>query len=121
MARILLSESSGDLERLLARMIARLGHEPVTVEVLDPALLRGADALVVEPVTTAGALVALGASLANPALPIVCASVAPPPAELVEMGVVFAAALMKPFTVQQLGDAIAAALGECRGRRDCAA
>ncbi len=121
MARILLNESHEDVRRLLERMIARLGHEAVTIEVLDPAQLQGAGALVVEPTATAGALVALGASLADPALPIVCASVAPPPAELVEMGVVFAATLMKPFTTQQLGDAIAVALSEHCGRRDCAA
>jgi len=106
MARILISESSEDLARLLERMVIHLGHEPLLARVPAPAQLQDADVLVVEPAAPAGAVIAQAACLVNPALPIVCASVAAPPRELAELGVQFAATLVQPFTVAQLGTAI---------------
>jgi CheY-like chemotaxis protein len=106
MARILISEPHEDVRRLLVRMLGRLGHEPVVVTVPAPEQLLNADVLVVEPAAPIGAVLAQAARLVNPSLPLVCASVAAPPAELAELGVVFAASLVKPFTTAQLSVAI---------------
>jgi hypothetical protein len=106
MARILISESHEDVRRLLARMLTRLGHEPILVTVPAPEQLLSADVLVVEPAAPVGVVLAQAAQLVNPSLPLICASVAGPPAELAELGVVFAASLVKPFTAEQLGAAI---------------
>jgi hypothetical protein len=110
MARILIGETQIDVRRLLERMVTRLGHEPVVMRVPGPRDLTSADVFVVEPAAPIGAVLALAASIANPALPIVCASVDAPPPELAELGVVFAASLVKPFTLEQLGAAIEQAL-----------
>ena len=67
----------------------------------------------VEPAAPTGAVLAQAACIVNPALPIVCASVTAPAPELEELGVSFAAAVVKPFTAEQLGAAIEQAL---RGR-----
>jgi CheY-like chemotaxis protein len=106
MARILISESHEDVRRLLVRMLTRLGHEPVVVTMPAPEQLLGADVLMVEPAAPIGAVLAQAARLVNPSLPLICASVAAPPAELAELGVVFAAVLVKPFTSAQMDAAI---------------
>jgi len=110
MARILISESHDDVRRLLERMVTRLGHKPVLVRAPTPAQLRSADILVVEPAAPAGAALTRAAHAANPTLPIICASVTAPPLELEELGVVFAATVVKPFTAEQLGATIEQAL-----------
>jgi CheY-like chemotaxis protein len=110
MARILISEPHDDVRRLLERMVTRLGHEPILVRVAAFEQLRGADALVVESAAPTGVVLAQAARIVNPALPLICASVEAPPTELADLGVAFAATLLKPFTAQQLGDAIEAAL-----------
>jgi CheY-like chemotaxis protein len=114
MAQILISESHDDLRRLLERMVTRLGHEPVLVRVPAPEQLQSADVLVVEPAAPSGALLSRAACIVNPALPLICASVDGPPPELTELGIEFAATLVKPFTAVQLGAAIDQAL---RARR----
>ncbi|MGH2910855.1 MAG: hypothetical protein ACRDJ3_00095 [Solirubrobacteraceae bacterium] len=110
MARILISESHEDVRRLLERMVTRLGHEPILARVPAPEQLQSADVLVVEPAAATGAVLAQAACIVNPRLPMICASVAAPPSELLELGVEFAAALVKPFTANQLDDAIRKAL-----------
>jgi CheY-like chemotaxis protein len=110
MARILLSEPHDAVRRLLERMVTRLGHEPMLVRVPAPEQLQSADVLVVEPAAPIGVVLAQAACIVNPALPLICASVTAPPPELAELGVVFAAALVKPFTAGQLGVAIEQAL-----------
>jgi len=91
-------------------MVTRLGHEPVFVRVPAPEQLQSADLLVVEPAAPTGAVLAQAACIVNPALPLICASVTGPPPELTELGIEFAAALVKPFTAEQLGGAIDQAL-----------
>jgi hypothetical protein len=110
MARILISESHDEVRRLLERMVTRLGHKPILIRVPVPQQLTFADVLVVEPAAPVGAVLAQAMCLINPSLPIICASVAAPPPELAELGVVFAASLVKPFTLEQLGAAIEEAL-----------
>jgi hypothetical protein len=91
---------------MLVRMLTRLGHEPIVVTVPAPEQLLSADVLLVEPASPVGIVLAQAAGLVKPSLPLICASVAAPPAELAELGVVFAASLAKPFTAEQLGAAI---------------
>jgi CheY-like chemotaxis protein len=113
MAQILISEPHDEVRRMLQRMVTRLGHEPILVKIPAPAQLQSADLLMVEPAAPTGAVLAQAACIVNPALPIVCASVTAPAPELEELGVSFAAAVVKPFTAEQLGAAIEQAL---RGR-----
>lgn len=105
MARILIAEPDRYVERMLERMLTRLGHEPIATTIPTPEQLWSAEAMLVEPETPLGALIARAASIANPLLPLICASVTPAPPEL---GVVFAACLIKPFNSGQLAEAIAA-------------
>lgn len=91
-------------------MVTRLGHEPVFVRVPAPEQLLSADVLVLEPAASTGAVLAQAACIVNPALPLICASVTGPPRELTELGVEFAASLVKPFTAEQLAGAIEQAL-----------
>ena len=117
MARILISESHDDVRRMLERMVARLGHEPILVGVPAPRQLTEADVLVVEPAAPIGAVLAQAACIVDPFLPIVCASVTAPPPDLGELGVVFAAWVVKPFTSEQLGAALDRALRAGRAHR----
>jgi CheY-like chemotaxis protein len=126
MARILICESHDAVRQMLERMVARLGHEPVAVRVPGPQELASADVFVLEPAAPIGVTMAQAASVIDPSLPLICASIAEPPAELAELGVVFAATLIKPFTSEQLSEAIERALrpreypaDSCQG--DCAA
>jgi hypothetical protein len=91
-------------------MVIRLGHEPILVRVPAPQQLQSADVLVVEPAVPTGAVLAQAACIVNPSLPLICASITAPPPELAELGVVFTAALVKPFTAEQFGVAIERAL-----------
>jgi CheY-like chemotaxis protein len=115
MAQVLISESHEDVRRLLVRMLTRLGHEPIVVTVPTPEQLLSADVLLVEPAAPIGVVIAQAAGLANPSLPLICASVTAPPAELAELGVVFTAWLVKPFTAAQLDAAIGRSLRIGRG------
>jgi CheY-like chemotaxis protein len=110
MARILISESHRDVRRLLERMLVRLGHEPIRVRVPETEQLLSADVVIVEPSDPIGAVLSQAASIARPSLPLICASVTEPPAELTELGVSFSACLIKPFTTKQLEAAIDQAL-----------
>ena len=91
-------------------MVVRLGHEPIAVRVSTSQQLTSADVFMLEPAASIGAVSAQAARLIDPSLPLICASVAAPPAEFDELGIVFAATLVKPFTLEQLGRAIEGAL-----------
>jgi DNA-binding response OmpR family regulator len=110
MARILISESQQDVRKMLTRMVTRAGHEAITATVPAPEDFLGADVLVVEPASPLGAVLAQAATVLDPSLPLICASIAEPPAELIELGITFAATLLKPFTSEELGAAIDRAL-----------
>jgi CheY-like chemotaxis protein len=106
MARILISEPHQDVRRLLERMVERLGHEPIAARTPTPEQLTSVDVFIVEPAAPIGAVLAQAAHMIDPRLPLICASVTAPPPELAGLGVVFAATLIKPFTLQQLHTAI---------------
>jgi DNA-binding NtrC family response regulator len=105
----MISESHPDVRRLLERMIARAGDEPIVADEPTPAKLRSVDVLVVETAAPRGAMLARLAHVANPSLPIVCASVTALSRELAEL-VDFEAVLVKPYTAEQLAVAIDQAL-----------
>jgi hypothetical protein len=106
MARTLISEPDDVIRRLLEGMLTRLGHEPllITMPTLERAL--NADLFIVEPKAAGGRILAQAVHIANPSLPMICASVSIPPWELCELGVVFADSLIVPFTLGQLQAAI---------------
>jgi DNA-binding NtrC family response regulator len=106
MARILICEPHEQVRGLLERMVARLGHEPVAVMVPSAQEITSADLVLLEPAAPLGVTLAQAASVIDRSLPLLCVSVATPPAELEELGVVFAARLIKPFTSEQLSEAI---------------
>ncbi len=110
MAQILISEPHDDVRELLEQMLTRLGHKPIAVMVPTPQHLTSADVLLVEPASPVGVVLAQAACIANPSLPLICTSVTAAPSELTELGVVFAACLVRPFTVHELGAAIDRAL-----------
>jgi hypothetical protein len=112
MKRIFISEPHEDLRQVLELMVMTLGHEPIPLNLPAARHLASAELLIIEPATPSGAALAQAASIANPSLALICASVARPPAELAELGVVFAASLRRPFTLDQLRGAIEQALRE---------
>ncbi|HEY5288264.1 MAG TPA: hypothetical protein VIJ50_14295 [Solirubrobacteraceae bacterium] len=118
MVRILISEPHDDVRQLLLRMVSRLGYEPVLMTVPAPEQLTSVDVLLVEPAAPIGAVMAQAASIAVPSLPLICASVSAPPSELTALGVEFDASLVKPFTIQQLSEAIERALRSRRRHTD---
>jgi DNA-binding NtrC family response regulator len=117
MARILINESHEQVRTMLVRMLTRLGHEPVVVTVPAPEQLWDANLFLIEPADPIGAVLVLAARLIDPSLPLVCASVAAPPADLAELGVEFAATLIKPFTAEQLGTTIDSLLQQRAAQR----
>ncbi len=91
---------------MLERLLGQLGHEPIAVVMPTPEQLAGADLLVVEPAAPVGMVLAQAASIVSPSLPLVSASITVPSRELTELGVVFAAAIVKPYTLNELRGAI---------------
>ena len=114
MARILITEPHDDVRRLLQRMVTRLGHEPIATRAPSSEHFTSADVLLVEPAAPVGMVLAQAAHIIDPSLPLICVSVTSPRPELAELGIVFAACLVKPFNLPQLRAAIDAAL---RARR----
>jgi hypothetical protein len=101
----MISEPHPDVQRLLERMVARMGDRPIAEEAPTPARLRSIDALLVEPRSPHASKLVQMARAANPSLSIVCESVVAPAPELAEL-VDFAAVLIKPFTSEQLARAL---------------
>jgi CheY-like chemotaxis protein len=110
MTRTLISEPNEIDRRLLERMLTRLGHEPLVVTMPTLARVLDADLFIVEPAAPGERMLAQAVHIANPSLPMICASVSGPPGELCELGVVFADSLVVPFTLSQLRAAIELAL-----------
>jgi hypothetical protein len=106
MAKILISEPHDAARWLLQRMLTRLNHEPIAVKIPSPEQLTHADIFILEPAAPVGAALAQAANIANPTLPLISASVTSPPPELAQLGVLFTASLIKPFTIEQLRNAI---------------
>ncbi len=93
-------------------MVLQLGHEPVVLDAPTPEQFLGADLFLVEPAAPIGAVLAKAANLIRPDMPVVFVSVEAPP----ELDVEPAAHVMKPFTSEQLREAIDRALAPRRRR-----
>jgi CheY-like chemotaxis protein len=102
-ARVLICEPSDDVRELLAAAIRRLGYEAVAYE--DSGRHGDFDVVVLEPASERH-LNALTALASLP--PVVALSIYAP--EEQPNGIAIAAHLAKPFSLGQLGDALAAAL-----------
>jgi len=107
MARILICEPDQMVKTVLERVVADLGHDPVATMVPKPWDYTSADVLIIDPAELITVTLARAAQMIEPSLPVICVSgIAPPP----DLGVAFTAVLLKPFTIEQLGGAIDAAL-----------
>ena len=105
MARVLICEPHDDIVALLELVVRRLGHEPIVHrgDGRDPV---GIDAAVIEPGEQDG--LRLARSLAASDIPVLCTSIYPPDAELLDLTP--AAYLVKPFPLYALERALDAAL-----------
>jgi hypothetical protein len=112
MATILISEPDPQVQRMLERMAARLGHQPIAVRIPAPFHLTSADVLLAELADPLAMVCAQAVQIANPSVAIVCASVTGPPAELAELGIELEAYLVKPFSSGQLDAVIRQALAD---------
>jgi len=105
-ATILISEPHHDVRALLFEMTARLGYEPVAVRGVGTAPA-DALALVFEPAEPECLAHAKALRSTRPELGLVCVSIRPPEPSWLALGP--AAYLIKPFTLDSLGSALAAA------------
>jgi len=105
---ILILEPQPDIRELVRRVAVRLGHEAVmhvpSQDLEDPEI----DAVVVEPEGYRALTLAQQLRDRSPDLPIICASIAPPNDRTRELRPV--AHLQKPFTLEELQRALAAAV-----------
>lgn len=108
MASILLSEADPDVRRLLVVLLERLGHEAIVLEGGDSELSPSADLLLLEPAAPARLEQARRIRAQQPSLPVVCVSILPADARFLTLGPL--AHLAKPFTFEELGATIEAAL-----------
>ena len=107
----MISEPHPGVRQMLKRMVARLGHEPVTAGSRPtPAQLRSADVLLLEPVAPAGVSLARTARAAHPAVAIVCSGIPAPLLELSQLEPNLAAIVERPLRIEQLDGAIRRAL-----------
>jgi CheY-like chemotaxis protein len=113
MKRFLIYEPHEMVRRMLVRMLTRLDYEPIVAQMPTAEQFLAAEALLIEPVAPAGVLLAQAVRIAAPTLPLLCASITAPAAELAELGIEFDTVLVKPFTSEQLEVAIL----QCRARR----
>jgi CheY-like chemotaxis protein len=109
MARILIVEPHPEVRELLARIVSRLGHDPV---VHDPDANDGyeVDIVLVEPVHWDGIEIARSAQRRTGAR-VVCVSISPPTEEALALSAVH---LLKPFSLADLERALLSALEPSR-------
>ena len=108
MARIFILEPEPELRELLARVVARLGHEPVQ-NVESTGDVRPGDVVVVEPGDEKAYAAALAIHRERPEVPIVCVSVfseVPGDARALEP----IAHVLKPFRLADVERAIESAV-----------
>jgi hypothetical protein len=107
-ASVLISEVEPDVRRLLTVMVERLGHEAIVLEA-DVVVPPRADLLLVEPLARPGLEHARLVRAFFPELPVLCLNPLPENAGFLGRG--RTRFLPKPFTLDQLGTALAASLG----------
>jgi hypothetical protein len=102
----MVSDPQPTVRQTLVHMVALLGYDPVAVaEDLPPtpARLRSADVLLVEPSSSAGRRLVRTARAANPSVVILSQGA---PEGIERLGLVPAAHLSRPFTLEQLAAAL---------------
>lgn len=117
MARILICEPAAEARELIARQVARLGHDPVGPGAGDD-VLAGVDVALVEPARTSLRRRAERVWERSPDARIVVASIYPPHEDDGDLAL---SHLLKPFTLAQLRRALDAALDAPAQRRAAAA
>jgi DNA-binding response OmpR family regulator len=109
MARIFILEPEPELRELLARVVRRLGHEPVTLGERTAGEIAAGDVLILEPGDGPSYEAAADVHRRLPAVPIVCVSVlSEVPGNAEELDPV--AHVMKPFRLADLERALRKAL-----------
>jgi hypothetical protein len=103
----MISDPHPVVRRMLVRIVARLGYEPMLVdESTTPAKLRSADVLLVEPNSPAQIALTRTARAANPALAIISEGAVTLPGGIYRHGDGPIVHLAKPFTIEQLDGAL---------------
>ena len=105
MGRILIAEPHADVRSLFEFVVARLGHESLSLVRGDVAELPPVDAMIVEPTALA---LARDLRARTPDVPIVCASIFPAEPSALELGPL--AYLEKPFGLTELEHVLRLAL-----------
>lgn len=108
MARILIIEASKDLRNLVAHIVTRLGHEPVTHDGFAPDIDEAFDVMLVEPGVGRSLETVRALRDDHADVPIVCVSHFPPGAETATLNPV--RHVMKPFRLAEIEAAVSAAL-----------
>lgn len=115
MAKILIIEPHVEVRDLLAHIVARLGHEPVSSRLTDRQDLTDVDVVLLEPSASEGVETARAVRAASGAA-VVCVSIFPASEDAQALDPV--AYLLKPFSLADLERAVLAAL---ESRRPAAA
>lgn len=112
MASILVGEANSIVRQLLVDSVERLGHESIVLE--EGADVPPADLLLLDPTSPSHLDQARISRERDPALPIIWMNMLPPEAGFVTLGP--NAYLTKPFTIAELGTAIATVLASGAAR-----
>lgn len=103
MARILILENHPDVRDLIVHVVEHVGHEPVLEENGD------VDAVLLEPASRSLLEIARRVVARRPATPVVCVSIGPPSSASASLHP--ALHVLKPFSLGELKQALAAAVG----------
>jgi CheY-like chemotaxis protein len=105
--RILIAEYDREIQSLVARIVRRLGHEPVLYERAVRDSIEPCAVLIVEPAVDAGAEAARWFGSRRPDAPVICISIDPatpcPGGNVLQW-------LEKPFSLEELEQAISSAV-----------
>jgi hypothetical protein len=104
-ARILILEPHADVRDLIAHVVEHVGHEPV----LDEHGTEHVDAMLLEPASPSLRAVARRVLETRPQTTVVCVSIGPP--STVSTSLAPAVHVLKPFSLGELKQALADALG----------
>jgi CheY-like chemotaxis protein len=103
-ARILILENHPDVRDLIVHVVEDVGHEPVLEESEDTV-----DAVLLEPASRSLLETTRRVLARRPATPVVCVSIGPP--SLASASLHPALHLLKPFSLAELKQALAVAVG----------
>ena len=109
-ARILIVDPADEVRELLARSVARLGHDPVVYDAAAERPLPDVDVAVVEPSAPSSVRLVEALRGRRPCLPVVCVSIKPRSADVAALAPT--AYLLKPFHLRDLERALAAAIAQ---------